>query len=79
MTEVFAVMHPVRRRNSSFGAGCRYRVQLIARGTGTEMYASKACDSELGACKLAQAYLRRSPWLLDTTEPKRWQQWEFGL
>ena len=40
--------------------GPRFVSQLIARGTGTDIYVSKTCDTEDEAKALAQKYLAKN-------------------
>ena len=51
---------PVRSYLHVAHVGPRFVAQLIARGTGTDLYASKVCDTETEARALAQKYLSKN-------------------
>lgn len=69
-TKVYANLKVGLRRRvtaSSQRAAC-YRIELVARGTGTVMYRTTVCATELKAVFLAANYLRKNrDWLIDTT------------
>ena len=61
MTDVYALLQFVtRRRAFSFTHGySAYRVEWIARGTGTKLYSSKITDTKEQAITLALAWLAK--------------------
>lgn len=63
---VFRHVRYVQPRN---GGARRYRVELVARRTSATMYLSRTCDTLRHAHELCTRYLRRNPWLMDTTRP----------
>lgn len=64
--KVFRTTRFVRRRD---GGGTRYRVELIARGTGTMMYSTPALDTREAAQERAKAYIaKNADAFIDTTE-----------
>lgn len=63
---VFRVCRSVPSR--IYGNPRKHCCELIARGTGTKMYASKHCTTQGEAEKLCLRYLSRNPNLVDTTQ-----------